>query len=54
MRRVAQGEKRNEDDLQEEPPCIWLIQIPFADDIREPTVKTCLSIANPESKGRHI
>lgn len=35
-----------------DPPCIWLIQIPFADDIRPPTINTCLSVADPEDGKR--
>lgn len=42
---VPQQEERDlESDNQIKPPCIWLVQIPFADDIREPLVEPSLSI----------
>lgn len=39
-----QAESRDpETDVQVDPPCIWLIQIPFADDMREPRLAHSLS-----------
>lgn len=41
---MPQAEIRDaETDVQVEPPCIWLVQVPFADDIRPPTTEVCLS-----------
>lgn len=46
---LPQAEVRDEQtDNQVDPPCIWLVQIPFADDIRPPTTEVCLSTL-PES-----
>ena len=41
---TSQAETRDpETDVQVDPPCIWLIQIPFADDMREPRLAHSLS-----------
>ena len=41
---TSQAEIRDpETDVQVDPPCIWLIQIPFADDMREPRLAHSLS-----------
>lgn len=39
-----------ETDVQIDPPCIWLIQIPFADDIRYPTIDECQSVVDIDGK----
>ncbi|CAD6579969.1 MAG: ATP-dependent DNA helicase II subunit 1 [Cyphobasidiales sp. Tagirdzhanova-0007] len=42
---LPQAETRDEEtDVQIDPPCIWLVQIPFADDIRAPIATSSLSV----------
>ena len=41
----SKAETRDEEtDVQIDPPCIWLVQIPFADDIRAPIATSSLSV----------
>lgn len=46
-----QAEVRDEEtDVQIDPPCIWVIQVPYADDIRYPTVDECQSVVDIDGK----
>lgn len=50
-----QAEVRDEEtDVQIDPPCIWLIQAPYADDIRYPTVDECQSAVDIEGVSDHF
>lgn len=39
-----------ETDVQIDPPCIWVLQAPYADDIRYPTVDECQSAVDVEGR----